>query len=126
MEDWVRKAGQENQQLPRESKLPIGDPPAQLIGEWVQNCPSLSSTGAFWRHLAKKASQWGANQQLKTTVKWLEGQDLELAQMLQREFHPKPSLKERVLDILGNHGLDDLSPEEYDRISQLLGDTLHD
>ncbi len=56
--------------------------------------------------LARKAAQWGANQELEACCEWLDGVG-DLALQLRADRRPKPpSLKEQALLVLGDANLD--------------------
>jgi hypothetical protein len=107
-------------------------PSSQRIRDWVtdyfgENTEELQNTIKGKSYIATVAAQWGADQELEACCDWLRNNGLFETRIghLRDARRPKvPTLKEKVLDILGNHG--GLSPEEHSRITQVLEDSLRD
>jgi hypothetical protein len=85
-------------------------PPHELVQEWGHDAnllgvPYDDETGhwAYEQHIATRAAQWGADQELEACCKWLHWQNLathsELIPSLRAARRPKPlSLKEQALE----------------------------
>ena len=76
---------------------PIVDPPPELVQKWINEEPDIYALN----HLATRAAQWGADQELEACCEWLHWQNLathsELIPSLRAARRPKPlSLKERL------------------------------
>lgn len=109
-----------------ESKHPI-NPPPELLEQWLNLPLSVEEQ-------LEVAARWGTDQRLEEIIHWLVtgpyGASIaasapNLVADLRAACRPKvPTLKEKVLDILGSHG--DLSPEEHSRIADILEDSLRD
>jgi hypothetical protein len=82
-------------------------PPPELVQQWVGNA-YLSDVHhneedwAYEQHIATRAAQWGADQELEACVGWLDRNDyFDSAGELRAVRRPKPpSLKEQALEIL--------------------------
>lgn len=111
-------------------------PPPQLVEQW-RTTPEhvngrskivlVSMTTSKLQEIADCAARWGADQELEACCEWLRNNGLFETRIghLRDARRPKvPTLKEKVLDILGSHG--DLSPEEHSRIADILEDSLRD
>jgi hypothetical protein len=75
-------------------------PPPELVQQWVaeiwhEGTPVRVSLSD--EHIATRAAQWGADQELEACCKWLDGVG-DLKQQLRAARRPKPpSLKEQAL-----------------------------
>lgn len=100
-------------------KHPI-TPPFELVKQWWDQ----HGHGAFYEYeaVAIEAARWGADQELEACCDWIKSHFRGMrdwSEILREERRPeKPTLQEKVLDILGKHG--DLSPEEHDAIQTAL------
>ena len=83
-------------------------PPPELVREWYHEA-NLSGAPyedsfpniAYEQHIATRAAQWGADQELEACVKLLELSDKNAQDFLYSARRPKPpSLKEQALDEL--------------------------
>jgi hypothetical protein len=102
---------------PMASSHPI-TPPPELVQQWVaeiwhEGTPVRVSLSD--EHIATRAAQWGADQELKASVSWLvENQNPRWADALYAARRPKPpSLKEQALQALSEavKMADDVPPE---------------
>ena len=115
------------------TEQPFPFTPSQgLVQEWLcdDNYPCDSITNATisiaagrLRNIATQAARWGADMELEACEEWIAVQlnctDQEhLVPYLRAARRPKPSLTQRALHILGEHG--DLSPAEHDAIRRAL------
>ena len=85
-------------------------PPPELVGQWLTEAADLQLlTPSNLTHLATKAAQWGADQELEECVEWLgdapvviyDNVDLHPGSYLRDARRPKPpSLKEHALETL--------------------------
>jgi len=74
-------------------------PPPELVEQWMQVHTTKYD-------LARKAAQWGSDQELEACCEWLNA-DPELAQEFRTSRRPKPpSLKEQALAVLDDAGID--------------------
>ena len=96
-------------------------PPPELVREWMHEA---NNNEAILPQVAKFASQWGADQELKTCCSYFEDHLREgLAIELRLARRPKPpSLKEQALEILEiNNDVDSqLSAVHYNIIRRAL------
>jgi hypothetical protein len=76
---------------------PITPPPTELVQQWINEEP-----GIFAEHLAARAAQWGADQELEACCELLNDfNTYHLVELLRAARRPKqPSLKEQALDEL--------------------------
>jgi hypothetical protein len=79
---------------------PITPPPAELVQQWINEEP-----GIFAEHIATRAAQWGADQELEACCEWLHAwtQDKHPGgiENLRAARRPRPkSLKDQALDEL--------------------------
>jgi hypothetical protein len=74
-------------------------PPPELLREWCRSSREHEDLEQFWRYIATRAAQWGADQELEACCKWtaiVGGADA-----LRATRRPKPpSLKEQALAAL--------------------------
>ncbi len=91
-------------------------PPPELVQQWRKSGPADAAVNdAYERHIATRAAQWGADQELEACCEWLdkEGWSGESRQ-LRAARRPKPmSLKEQALQALSEavKMADDVPPE---------------
>jgi hypothetical protein len=76
---------------------PIPSPPPELVQEWINE-----ENGIFAEHIATRAAQWGADQELeaccKQVAEWQEHWECK-DERLRAARRPKPlTLKERALE----------------------------
>jgi hypothetical protein len=82
-------------------------PPPELVQQWRKSGPADAAVNdAYERHIATRAAQWGADQELEACIDWisvwhgLEHPEL-LIELLRAARRPKPpSLKEQALALL--------------------------
>jgi hypothetical protein len=76
---------------------PITPPPTELVQQWINE-----EHGIFAEHLATRAAQWGADQELEACCGWLgqEGWSGESRQLRAARRPKPPSLKEQALEIV--------------------------
>jgi hypothetical protein len=82
---------------------PVKVPP-ELVKEWTQLQASDQEVVDHWVHIANRAAQWAADQELEACCEWLRSKDiLEPAiDALRSARRPKPpSLAEQGLKALG-------------------------
>jgi hypothetical protein len=72
-------------------------PPTELVQQWINEEDGLTAG-----HIAVRAAQWGADQELEACCEWLFENDYDVAPVcLRATRRPKPpSLKEQALDAL--------------------------
>ena len=80
-------------------------PPPELVQQWhVEAMTGFRTNGIYEQDIATLAAQWGADQELKACVEWLDqncGRCWELLAELRTARRPKPpSLKELALEAL--------------------------
>jgi hypothetical protein len=79
--------------------------PLELVEEWghdanLSGVPYNDEHWAYEQHIATRAAQWGADQELEACCEWLKDVD-EVADELRFARRPKPpSLKEQALETL--------------------------
>jgi len=85
---------------------PITPPPTELVQQWINEEP-----GIFAEHIATRAAQWGADQELEACCEWVKSKQTYWAHdELRATRRPKPpSLKEQALQALAEA---DLGPTE--------------
>ena len=90
--------------------------PLELVQKWghdanLSGVPYNDEHWAYEQHIANRAAQWGADQQLAEDAKWLDHNALNephlritpVGESLKEAMRPKPpSLKEQALEVLGN------------------------
>jgi hypothetical protein len=87
-------------------------PPPELVQQWGHNAnlsgvPYNDEHWAYEQHIATRAAQWGADQELEACLRLVEidaGEDAyDFARYIRAARRPKPpSLKEQALEVLGN------------------------
>jgi len=85
-------------------------PPSELVQKWghdanLSGVPHNDEYWAYEQHIATRAAQWGADQELEACCDWLHWQNLathrDLIPSLRAGRRPKvPSLKERALEAM--------------------------
>jgi len=97
-------------------------PPPELVQQWINEEDGLTAG-----HIAARAAQWGADQELEACCEWLHWQNLathsELIPSLRAARRPKPpSLKEQALEALGRYmtGETILTKDSLDTIRRAL------
>jgi len=76
-------------------------PPPELVQQWRKSGPADAAVNdAYERHIATRAAQWGADQELEACCEWLklEGHEHEHEALLTSRRPKPPSLKEQALD----------------------------
>jgi hypothetical protein len=74
-------------------------PPPELVKQWLNE--SVDEGDISGTHLANRAAQWGANQELEACCALLELSDNNARDFLQSARRPKPpSLKEQALALI--------------------------
>ena len=82
-------------------------PPRELVEQWASEKCYDERDWLYELHIANRAVQWGADQELEACCDWLIGWDTcegeRLASLLHEGRRPKPlSLKEQALKALDN------------------------
>jgi hypothetical protein len=79
-------------------------PPPELVQQWghdadLSGVPHNDEHWAYEEHIANRAAQWGADQELEACLEWLKGtSELGIDLELVKARRPKPpSLKEQAL-----------------------------
>ena len=89
-------------------------PPRELVQKWghdanLSGVPHNDENWVYEQHIANRAAQWGAHQQLAEDAKWLDHNALNephlritpVGESLKEAMRPKPpSLKEQALEAL--------------------------
>jgi len=90
-------------------------PPPELVQQWIREEDGL-------QHVATRAAQWGADQELEACCKVLEVSDRNAREFLYAARRPKPpSLKERALHELADvYNRDKIDDSAYDTIRLAL------
>jgi hypothetical protein len=100
-------------------------PPRELMEQWASEKCYDERDRLYEFHIARRAAQWGANQQLEEDAKWLDHNALNepylriipVGESLKEAMRPKPpSLKKQALKALN------LVEADYNLLS--LGDTI--
>ena len=101
-------------------------PPPELVKEWVAEIWHEGTTvqvAADNLHIATKAAQWGADQELEAMLAKLKALHLPdgYAARLRAARRPKPpSLKEQALEALDAYDEDKIDDTTYDTIRRAL------
>ena len=86
-------------------------PPRELMEQWASEKSYDERDWLYEFHIATRAAQWGADQQLAEDAKWLDHNALNepylritpVGESLKEAMRPNlPSLKEQALEVLGN------------------------
>ncbi len=82
-------------------------PPPELVQQWMR-----VNSAEYEQHIATRAAQWGADQELEACQQWLIEEDQPgFACQLRAARRPKPpSLKEQALKALGPEPLPETGP----------------
>ncbi len=83
-------------------------PPPELVQQWINEEP-----GIFAEHIAARAAQWGADQELEACCHWLREID-EVADELRLARRPKPPI------------LKELDLQVFDKLEHLFDGYGHD
>jgi hypothetical protein len=102
-------------------------PPPELVQQWghdanLSGVPYDDETGhwAYEQHIATRAAQWGADQELEACCDWVGERLTAFAASLKAARRPKPpSLKEQALETL-KYPKDLWSESEVDTIRRAL------
>jgi hypothetical protein len=105
-------------------------PPRELIEQWASEKNYDERDWLYELHIANRASQWGADQQLEKDAKWLDHNALNephlritpVGESLKEAMRPKPlSLKKQALIELGDvYNEDKIDDITYDTIRRAL------
>ena len=95
-------------------KHPI-TPPPELVRKWAEE---RSPYDVFADHIATKAAQWGADQELEACCHEVQNMYSGGSRLRAARRPQPPSLAKRALHILGTHG--NLSCAEHDTIRRAL------
>jgi len=103
-------------------------PPSELIKPWWKEAQKVNEPDiqCWVTHVAVRAAQWGADQELEACVKLLELSDKNARDFLYSARRPKPlSLKQQGLQALGRftsnaHTNGDEMMRDFDLIRQAL------
>jgi hypothetical protein len=79
-------------------------PPPELVHQWASEKCYDERDWLYELHIATRAAQWGADQELEACCEWLQHDYPNIgANALRAVRCPKPpSLKEQALEVLGN------------------------
>jgi len=105
-------------------------PPPELVEQWINE---VDQGNIFGEHLASRAAQWGADQELKACCDHLrdhqwgfvqrpDGAKIHRAVYLQQSRRPKPpSLKEQAFsDLADAYNADKIDDTTYENIRRAL------
>jgi len=105
-------------------------PPRELVEQWVSEKNYDERDWLYELHIANRASQWGADQQLEKDAKWLDHNALNeprlritpVGESLKEAMRPKPpSLKEQALaELVDAYDEDKIDDSTYDTIRRAL------
>jgi hypothetical protein len=107
-------------------------PPPELVREWgrdanLSGVPYNDEHWAYEQHIANRAAQWGADQELEACCEWLEdwvGNDSYAIPMRAARRPKPPSLKEQALELARPAGTEGahvtFGPEELALIRRAL------
>jgi hypothetical protein len=75
-------------------------PPPQLVGDWIAEADELDLlTPSNFIHVANRAAQWGADQELEACCEWVTERTDSYGSKLRAARRPKnPSLKDQALE----------------------------
>lgn len=102
-------------------------PPRELVEQWASEKDYDERDWLYELHIANRATQWGANQQLEKDAKWLDHNALNdphlritpVGESLKEAMRPKPpTLKEQAL-----YALDEAESSDCLHLNG-LGDTI--
>jgi len=81
-------------------------PPRELVEQWASEKCYDERDWLYELHIANRAAQWGADQELEACCEWISNEVLcesNVHRFLRAARRPKPpSLKERALEMLEN------------------------
>lgn len=110
-------------------------PPRELVEQWASEKDYDERDWLYELHIANRATQWGANQQLEKDAKWLDHNALNdphlritpVGESLKEAMRPKPPTdKELALHELGDaYDKGKIDDTTYDTIKRALK-TIHD
>jgi hypothetical protein len=120
--EWANSKSTSNDRQIRSSEI---TPPPELVNLWMsEDAPwdsdsfgVLTARPSQLRHIAAKAAQWGADQELEACCEWLQHNYPDGTQVaaLWAFRRPKPpSLKEQALEALQNMDYMNQFPNEHD------------
>ncbi len=105
-------------------------PPRELMEQWASEKSYDERDWLYEFHIATRAAQWGADQQLAEDAEWLDHNALNdvhlkiipLGEALKEAMRPKPpSLKEQALSDLKNvYNADQICDTTYENIFRAL------
>ena len=108
-------------------------PPLALVQQWVAEIwheGTPVQVALSDEHIATRAAQWGADQQLAKDAKWLDSNALHkphlkitpVGESLKEAMRPKPlSLREQALwELVNAYNLDQIDDSTYDTIHKAL------
>ena len=112
-------------------------PPPELVQQWYHEAnlsgapyEDTAENWAYEQHIATRAAQWGADQQLAEDAKWLDHNALNephlritpVGESLKEAMRPKPpSLKEQALwELVDAYNLGQIDDSTYDTIRKAL------
>ena len=81
-------------------------PPPELVQKWWEEADQYQRSGdnakTYFDHVAARAAQWGADQELEACCNWLQDPDLNVdTYKLRAARRPKqPSLKQQAMAVL--------------------------
>jgi hypothetical protein len=100
-------------------------PPRELVEQWASEKNYDERDWLYELHIANRASQWGADQELQACCEWLQegfGEVGDFPQKLRAARRPKPpSLKEQALaELVDAYDEDKIDDSTYDTIRRAL------
>ena len=82
-------------------------PPFEVVREWCAHSDEHETYDQFWHHIATKAAQWGADQEMEACCEWFQeeykiepGVEYFLKRLRNHRRPKPPSLKESALKSL--------------------------
>ena len=97
-------------------------PPQELVQQWAQIQPVHQAVADHWQHIATRAAQWGADQELEACCALMDDWGLEESDLRAARRPKPPSLKEQSLALIdliqGNREAWDIS--ELDVVRRAL------
>ena len=97
-------------------------PPPELVRQWCAEADN-QLIGPYYDHIATRAAQWGADQELEACCEWLASKVMSERKYteLRAARRPKPpSLKEQALAILDDAHRSDLGDNEMATLRRAL------
>jgi len=105
-------------------------PPRELVEQWASEKCYDERDWLYELHIANRAAQWGANQELEACCEWLKAYDYDevgrqLAEVMHAARRPRlPSLKEQAHDaywaLRHNPNEDQNANQNWDTIRRAL------